>query len=126
MTYAAGVFIFFHALVHAMYVGQAMQWFELRDDMTWPLGSRFLSSVPENGLRLFAASAIGIASLALMAGAIGILLDTAWGDGVTVVAAAVLSLLHIMLWDGDLKTSPDQGLYGVIINVVIVAWVLAR
>ena len=41
------------------------------------------------------------------------------------VAAVVLSVLHFLLWDGDVKTLPDQGLYGVVINVGIVVWIAA-
>ena len=126
MRYAAGVFIILHALVHAMYVGQALRWFELRDGMTWPLGARLLSPVPDDGLRVVAAIAIGAASLALIAGGAGMFLDAAWGAAVAVAAAVVLSLLHLALWDGDLRTSPDQGLYGIIINLAIVTWIAAH
>ncbi len=52
-------------------------------------------------------------------------MDAGWGAWVTIASAVLVSLLHILLWDGDMKTSPDQGLYGVIINVIIVAWILA-
>ena len=126
MRLAAGAFIILHGLVHAMYVGQAIQWFELRVGMAWPIGARFLPSEISDGvLRAFAAITIGIAAAALVAGGVGILLDAGWGGSVTVTAAIVASLLHILLWDGDIKTSADQGLYGIIINVVIVAWILA-
>ena len=55
MTIAAGVFITLHGLVHAMYVGQALRWFELRESMTWPDGAVLmpgfakLGVVPESG-----------------------------------------------------------------------------
>lgn len=126
MRYVAGAFIILHGLVHAMYVGQALRWFELRDGMTWPTGARFLpTGLPGGAVRVFAAAAIGITSLALVAGGLGILLGADWGSWLTVAAAIVLSVLHILLWNGDLKTAPDQGLYGVVINAVIVAVILA-
>ncbi len=126
MRSAAGAFIILHGLVHAMYLGQALQWFELREGMAWPVGARFLpSGISDGVLRTSTAIAIGIAAAALVAGGVGILLDARWGGSVTVTAAIVVSLLHVLLWDGDIKTSPDQGLYGIIINVVIVAWILA-
>jgi hypothetical protein len=94
--------------------------------MAWPTGARFLPpAIPDGGLRAFAAITIGITSLALVAGGVGILVDAGWGAWVTIASAVLVSLLHILLWDGDMKTSPDQGLYGVIINVIIVAWILA-
>ena len=125
MRYAAGVFIVLHAMVHAMYAGQALRWFELREGMAWPLEARLLSSVSDDSLRVFAAIAIGITSVTLIAGGVGIYLDATWGGGVTVAAAIVLSLLHLLLRDGDLRTSPDQGHYGIIINLVIPARVVA-
>ena len=125
MTIAVGVFVAMHGLVHAMYVGQALRWFELRDGMTWPVGARFLPAIPDNALRISAAIAVGVSSLALVAGGIGIAMGSGWGPTLTFVAAIVLSVLHLLLWDGDAATFPDQGLYGIVINVVIVVWIVA-
>ena len=125
MTIAVGVFIAMHGLVHAMYVGQALRWFELREGMTWPVGARFLPAIPDTVLRVSAAITIGVSSLAHVAGGIGIAMGTGWGPTVTLVAAAVVSVVHLVLWDGDVKTFPDQGLYGIVINVVIVVWIVA-
>ncbi len=126
MRFAAGAFIAFHGLVHLMYVGQALRWFELRPAMAWPIGARLLpSGISDGALRSFAAITIGITSATLIAGGVGILLTAGWGGWVTIASAILVSLLHILLWDGDMKTSTDQGLYGVIINVIIVVWILA-
>ena len=125
MSIAVGIFIILHALVHAMYVGQALRWFELRDGMVWPVGARFLpSGISDAAVRTLAAITIGITSLAFVAGGVGILVGAGWGGWVTITAAIVVSLLHVLLWNGDRKTAPDQGLYGVIINAVIVVWIL--
>ena len=125
MTIAVGVFVAMHGLVHAMYVGQALRWFELREGMTWPAGARFLPAIPDTALRVSAAITVGVSSLALVAGGIGIAMGTGWGPAVTLVAAIVVSVAHLVLWDGDVKTFPDQGLYGIVINVVIVVWIVA-
>jgi hypothetical protein len=124
MRLVAGAFIVLHGLVHAMYVGQAMRWFELREGMAWPTGSRLMRSVPDDRLRRFAAITIGMGALLLIGGGIGILLDAGWGPGVTVAGAVLASIVHILLWSGNVKTAPDEGLYGVIINVVIVVGIL--
>jgi hypothetical protein len=125
MTIAVGVFVAMHGLVHAMYVGQALRWFELREGMTWPVGARFVPAIPDAALRVSAANAVGVSSLALVVGGIGIAMDAGWGPTVTLVAAIVASVVHLLLWDGDVKTFPDQGLYGIVINVVIVVWIVA-
>lgn len=125
MRILAGALIILHGLVHLMYVGQALRWFELREGMDWPTGARLVPGrTSDSGLRGFAAITIGMASFALVAGGVGILLDTVWASWVTIIGAILLSFLHVLLWNGDLKTSPDQGLYGVIINAVIVVWLL--
>jgi hypothetical protein len=108
-----------------MYVGQALRWFELREGMTWPDGTALLPVSSKTTLHAIAAVAIGVSSLALVAGGVGIALDAAWGRPVTLVAAIAASVFHILLWNGDVRTAPDQGLYGVIINIEINVWILA-
>ena len=81
--------------------------------------------MPDTALRVAAAITVGILSLALVAGGIGIAMGTGWGPTVTLVAAVVVSVAHLVLWDGDVKTFPDQGLYGIVINIVIVVWIVA-
>jgi hypothetical protein len=121
---AAGAFIALHGLVHAMYVGQALRWFELREGMTWPDGVRLIPVSSDTALRVFAAITIGISSLALVVGGVGIAIDAGWGRPVTLIAAIAASVFHILLWNGDKRTAPDQGLYGVIINIAIVVLIL--
>jgi hypothetical protein len=125
MRIAAGVFIALHGLVHAMYVGQALRSFELREGMTWPDGAVLMPVISRTTLHVVAAITVGISSLALVAGGVGIALDAGWGRPVTLVAAVAASVFHIVLWNGDIRTAPDQGLYGVIINILIVVWILS-
>lgn len=125
MRILVGALIILHGLVHLMYVGQALRWFELRAGMEWPIGARFLPSrLSDVRLREFAAVTVGTTSLALVVGGVGILLDSEWAPWLTIASATLVSFLHVLLWNGDRKTSPDQGLYGIIINAIIVVWVL--
>ncbi len=36
MQIVVGVFLILHGLVHLLYAGQALRYFELRPGMTWP------------------------------------------------------------------------------------------
>jgi hypothetical protein len=39
MSIFAGIFFILHALVHLLYAGQALRYFELRPGLTWPDGA---------------------------------------------------------------------------------------
>jgi len=123
---AFGIFVIFHALVHAMYVGQALRWFELRPGLTWPDGSWVLSSLSDTGVRLFAALSIGLCSLTMIVGATGYLANASWGGWVVIASAALMSVIHALLWSGAWAQFGDHGGYGVIINIAIIAIILAQ
>jgi len=123
---AFGIFVIFHALVHAMYVGQALRWFELRPGLTWPDGSWVLSSLSDTGVQLFAALSIGLCSLTMIVGAAGYLANASWGGWVVIASAALVSVIHALLWSGKWAQFGDHGGYGVIINIAIIAVVLVQ
>ncbi len=125
MRIAFGIFIIFHALVHAMYAGQALRWFELKPGMTWPDGSWALSSLSDGGVRLFAALSIGLCSLVMIAGAAGYLAGANWGGWVVIAGAALVSVAHILLWSGKWADFADHGGIGVLINATVIAVILA-
>jgi hypothetical protein len=123
---AFSVFVVFHALVHLMYVGQALRWFELRPGMKWPTGAWAFSSA--DAARVFATVFITAASTAMIAGGLGLAISSQWGGwgGWTVVGSAiVLTVAHVLLWSGQWSEFGDHGGYGVVINVGIVATILA-
>jgi hypothetical protein len=119
-----GIFLIFHGMVHAMYVGQALRWFELRPGMAWPTGAWTLSSLSDGALRAFAAVTIGMASLGIMLGGVGMLLKWDWADWVAIGGAAFASLIHILLWSGKWSEFGDHGGYGVIINAAAIVTIL--
>ncbi len=125
MRIALGIFIIFHALVHAMYVGQALRWFELRPGMPWPDGSAVLGSLSDGAVRAFAAISIGACSIAMIAGAAGYLAGAEWGTWTVVGSATLVSVAHALLWSGKWSQFGDHGGYGVAINVALVAVLLA-
>ncbi|MBN2177552.1 MAG: hypothetical protein JW722_07840 [Demequinaceae bacterium] len=119
-----GIFLIFHGMVHAMYVGQALRWFELRPGMAWPTGAWTLSSLSDGALRTVASVAIGTGSLALMLGGAGMLLKWGWADWVVIGGAALATVAHLLLWSGKWSEFGDHGGYGVIINVAAIVAIL--
>ncbi|MBN2177553.1 MAG: hypothetical protein JW722_07845 [Demequinaceae bacterium] len=128
MRIAFGIFIIGHAFIHLMFVGQALRWFENRPGSRWPDGAAlFPSSIPDGMIRAFAAASIGLTGIAMVVGGVGVILQADWSTRVVIGSAVLVSIAHAAFWNGDWKTSPDQGLYGVIINVaVIVAMLVVR
>ena len=72
MRYFAGIFFILHALVHLLYIGQALRFFDLRPGLTWPDGawafSRLLGSP---ATRWLAAGSLALAALGFVAAGIG-------------------------------------------------------
>jgi hypothetical protein len=124
MRIAFGIFVVFHGLVHFMYVGQALRWFELRPNMPWPIGSWALSSLSDGALRAFSAVTVGVASLGIALGGVGLLVDWGWSDWVAIGGAALASVAHILLWSGKWSEAADHGAYGVVINAAVIAAIL--
>jgi hypothetical protein len=122
---ALGIFIIFHAMVYAMYVGQALRWFELKPGMTWPDGSWALSSLSDGRVRLVAALSIGLCSLAMIVGASAYLAGASWGGWVVVGSAALVSAASALLWSGKWADFADHGGIGVLINAAIIAVIVA-
>ncbi len=125
MRTAFGIFIIFHALVHAIYVGHALRWFELRPGMPWPDGSWALGSLSDGAVRIFAAISIGLCSIAMIVGAAGYLAGAGWGMWAVVGSAILVSVVHALLWSGKWGEFGDHGGYGVVINIALAAVLLA-
>lgn len=120
-----GIFLIFHGMVHAMYVGHALRWFELKPGMPWPTGAwAFSPQVSDGMIRTFAAISIGVASLALMVGGAGILFGAGWADWVAIGGATLASVAHILLWSGKWAEFADHGGIGVLINVAAIVAIL--
>ena len=118
-------FIILHGLVHLLYVGQSQRLFELRPGMTWPddswAFSRLFGDRVTRGLTsiTFILVAIGFVS-----GGIGLIFNHPWWHPFVVGAAAVSSVMIILLWDGKPHKLDNQGGVGLLINLALLALLL--
>lgn len=120
-----GIFLALHGLVHVLYAGQSLRFFELQPGMVWPDGSWIFSPLLGDGSVRWLAGAAGILSaLAFIAGGLGLLLAQDWWRPVVVGAAAFSSLVYLLFWDGKLSKLDGQGGVGLLINLAIIAVVL--
>ena len=125
MNIAVAVFLILHGLVHLLYLGQSMKWYELGKGMTWPENSWAFSRLFGNkSTRGIASVSCVAAALVFIVGGVCIFVKQPVWLSITVGASAFSTLLVILMWDGKMKELPNKGLFAVLINVVIVILLL--
>jgi hypothetical protein len=121
MNIAVAIFLILHGLVHLLYLGQSMKWYELGKGMTWPENSWAFSRLFGNrATRVIASVSCIIAALVFVVGG-GLLFakQPVW-LWITVGAAAFSSLLMLLMWDGKMKELANKGIFAILINAAII------
>jgi len=125
MTVVSGIFLILHALVHLLYAGQALRFFELRPGLAWPDGAWVFSRLlGDAATRNLAAVSLTMAALAFLTAGLGLFFSAGWARAVTLGAAGFSALIYLLFWDGKFQALPDQGGVGMLISLVILAVVL--
>ncbi|MBN1647391.1 MAG: hypothetical protein JW874_05100 [Spirochaetales bacterium] len=119
MRTVAGIFLVLHGLVHLLYAGHSMQYFELTPGLQWPAGS-WIFGPGTREVRLVAAASCIAACLLFIAAGIAVLAGAGWRKHILYAACAVSSLVFILLWDASFTRMHDKGWIGVLINVSLV------
>lgn len=123
---ATGVFLVLHGVVHLWYVVLSQGWVEIEDQMGWNGHSWLLSGVLSNEwILLLASVAYVVTSLGFVAGGVGYAVRQDWASQVLVGAAVLSAITIIALWDGKIELLVEKGAVGVLIDVVILASLLA-
>ena len=116
-----GIFIILHGLVHVAYLGQSWRWFEMRPGMVWPDGSWFFSRIRgQKGIRMLAGVLCMLTTILFVIAGIGLLLErSSWKE--FILASAILSsLIYLLFWNGRMEKINDQGVYGILINIILI------
>jgi hypothetical protein len=125
VTILSGIFLILHALVHLLYAGQALRFFELRPGLTWPddswLFSRLLGDPATCWL---AAVSLALTAIGFLAAGLGLFFGAGWWRTMTLGAAGFSVLIYLLFWDGKFHELPDQGGVGLLISLGILAVVL--
>ena len=120
-----GVFVVLHGLIHLLYAGQSMRYFELTPGMLWPDGSWVFSRLLGNeAARNLASISLILAALGLIVGGIGIFVSQAWWRPVIVGAAAFSAIVYVVFWNGRMQNLDAQGAVGILIDLAILLAVL--
>lgn len=125
MNIAVAIFLILHGLVHLLYLGQSMKWYELGKGMTWPENSWAFSRLIGNRVtRVIASVSCVVAALVFVAGGVLIFAKQPVWLWITVIAAVFSSLLIILMWDGKMKELSNKGLFAILINAAILILLL--
>jgi sterol desaturase/sphingolipid hydroxylase (fatty acid hydroxylase superfamily) len=120
-----GVFFVLHGLVHLLYAGQSLRFFELRPGMTWPDDSWLFSKLlGDPATRTLCAVLLGLVTLGFLASGLGLFIRQDWWRPVTIATVGFSSFIFLLFWDGRFQSLDDKGGVGLLINLVILVVVL--
>jgi hypothetical protein len=119
-----GIFMVLHGLVHLLYFGHGLRFFEL-PDLAWPDDSWAFGWLPGvDSVRRLAAGANVLAMLGFVAGGVGVLAVWSWWQPVAVGSAVFSTAIWLLFWDGTMQRLAEQGLVAIVINAAILFAVL--
>lgn len=120
-----GIFVILHGLVHFLYLGQSVRYFQLQPGMVWPDGSWAFSKILDDGTtRVVAAVFLVMAAIGFIVGGVGIFMSQGWWRPVVVGAAAFSAVVFLLFWDGKIQELDDKGGVGLLINLTILVALL--
>ena len=123
----SGIFIVLHGLVHLWYVVLSYGLVEFQPDMGWTGESWLLSGLLGESLARSLAGVLYIAAtLAFVAGGVGIFADAEWWRPLVLGTAILSSVLVLLYWDGGPEMIVQKGLVGLLINVGIIVLMLLK
>lgn len=115
-----GIFFVLHGIVHILYFGQSVRYFELQPGMAWPDGSwAFSRLLGDAGSRNLASVLLVLAAVIFVIGGIGIFAKQAWWRLVILAAAVFSSVIYLLFWDGSWGHLDNKGGVGILINLAI-------
>jgi hypothetical protein len=125
MAILFGLFLVAHGLVYGMYAAHAMRLFELKPGMTWPDASWALSGfMGDSTVRLLVTVVFVLVAAGFAVSGAALIFRQSWWQVVAATAAIVSTLLLLLVWDGRLQGLSEQGLFAILINIVVVVCAL--
>jgi len=121
-----GVFIILHGLVHLWMATLSLRLVEFKADMGWTGESWILSRpLPEFTVRTIAGAGFILAALLFVISGVGVLAQAEWSRAWLVVSAVFSGILLLLYWDGSFEMIVQKGLIGLLIDIAVLAVVLA-
>ena len=125
MNILFGAFLVAHGLVYAMYVAHALRLFELKPGMTWPDASWALSGlIGDSAVRWLVAIMFVLVAVGFAVSGAALVFRQSWWQALAAVVAVIATLVILLVWNGRLQGLSEQGLFAIIINVVVIVCAL--
>ncbi len=120
MNILLGILLILHGLVHLLYAGQSLRFFDLRPGMVWPDKSWiFAKWVRVSHLRGLIAVALVLATIWFLIAGMGLILQQVLQLLALAGAAIFSSAIFLLAWDGKFQSLDDQGGIGLLINLAV-------
>ena len=125
MVYFTGILFILHGLVHLLYMGHSLGYFELEKGLSWPNNSRLLSGISGEGIKQQIAGILCIlAAVFFVLSGLFMLIGYSWNHAEVFTAVGISTLLFVAFWDGSMNKLPAQGGIAILINVFILIYTI--
>lgn len=125
LRFFIGLFIVLHGLVHLWYVTLSQRLVEFQPEMGWSGRSWiFTNFLGDATTRTLASVLYVLATIAFVAGGVGIFARADWWRPMVVGSAIFSSAIILLFWDGSMQQLVEKGLIGLLINVGILVALL--
>ncbi len=123
MNFLTGIFFIMHGLVHLLYMGHSLNYFDLEKDFVWPDNSWLLKNVfSRHSNKIFAAGLCIVAALNFILSGILALTGHSFLYQSIIIAVILSTVLYIIFWDGSISKLHTQGGIGILINILILLY----
>lgn len=123
MKYFIGIFYILHGLVHLLYMGHSLNFFELEKGFIWPDNSKFLSNIVNlHAKKRLAAALCVMAAISFVVSGICVITGHPWNKMVILIAVITSTVLFIAFWDGSRRNLLAQGGIALLINILILVY----
>ena len=120
-----GTFFILHGLVHLLYMGHSLNYFELEKGFIWPDNSKLLANIFSLPTRKMLAGVLCfVAAISFILSGACVLIGHPWQHLVSIISVIVSTVLFIAFWDGSRIKVDTQGGIAIKLNILILVFML--
>ena len=125
MNIFLGIFFILHGLVHLLYMGHSLNYFELEKGFIWPKNTKLLGNIFRlPTIKMLAGVLCFIAGISFILSGACVLMGHSCQILLSIISVIVSTVLFMAFWDGRKIELHTQGGIAIIINILIVVFIL--